>query len=502
MDLSGELARTLLELAPDATVVVDGHGTVVFANAQVESTFGFTAAELIGSPVERLLPERFRAVHPEHRAQFGAAPKPRPMGAGLKLLGLHKDGREFPVEISLSPVATAEGLLIVGAIRDATARKDAESYLVEQNRAKSRFLAAASHDLRQPLQTLSLLNRVATHQADDNSQLLEVLDRQQRALDSMSGLLASVLDISKLDSGAVIPHPADCPLRRVFDQLVSDFEPQAAAKGLRLTVTAPRVAVHTDPVLLQRLLGNLVSNAIRYTSRGEIRVGASPVADHVAISVADTGLGIPPAERTRIFEEFYQIDHGAQRPEGLGLGLSIVARLATLLGLDLDLESEVGRGTVLTLRVPRRELSDEPETRDRPSVQSDGGRILVVDDEPAVAEATRLLLRIEGYDVAVASGVTDAVGQVERSTPDLIISDYQLRGGETGVEVVKTLRKRLGPETPVIFVTGDTARSTADRASLENADFVSKPIRADELLALIHRALRARRAAAESSADT
>src|SRR5690606_11063034 len=186
MDLSGELARSLLEAAPDATVVVGNDGTVLFANAQIARTFGYRPEELVGRSVETLLPERLRAAHSEHRAAFAARPRQRPMGAGLALLGLHKDGREFPVEISLSPVATPEGLLVVAAIRDATEHKIAEDRLVEANRQKSRLLAAASHDLRQPLQTLNLLNRAAIREAGGNDRLRNVLERQQQALDSMS----------------------------------------------------------------------------------------------------------------------------------------------------------------------------------------------------------------------------------------------------------------------------------------------------------------------------
>jgi protein-histidine pros-kinase len=196
MDFSGELARTLLELAPDPTVIVDSTGAIVFTNAQVKQAFGYTPEELIGRPIETLLPERYRTGHPEHRARFAARPKPRPMGAGLALLGLHHDGREFPVEISLSPVNTDSGMLVVAAIRDATVRRDAENQLVEANRAKSRLLAAASHDLRQPLQTLNLLTHAATRQAGDSTALRDTLARQQLALDTMSTLLASVLDIS------------------------------------------------------------------------------------------------------------------------------------------------------------------------------------------------------------------------------------------------------------------------------------------------------------------
>src|SRR5215470_9232663 len=222
MDLSGELARTLLELAPDPTVVVDARGTIVFANAQVEQAFGYRAAELVGLSVETLLPERFRGAHSKHRERFALQAKPRPMGAGLSLYGRHKAGREFPVEISLSPVTTTLGQLVVAAVRDATVTHDKEQHLLEENRQKSRFLAAASHDLRQPLQTLNLLNNAARKLAGGHIALLGILERQQRALDSMSALLGSVLDISKLDSGALEPRPAVHPIDEIFARLRAD----------------------------------------------------------------------------------------------------------------------------------------------------------------------------------------------------------------------------------------------------------------------------------------
>src|SRR5262245_8766505 len=345
MDLSGELARTLLELAPDATVVVDADGVVVFANAQVEQTFGYRASEIVGASVEILLPERFWGAHPTHRERFAGQPKPRPMGVGLSLYGRHKDGHEFPVEISLSPVMASTGPLVVAAVRDATVTHDQQRHLADENLQKSRFLAAASHDLRQPLQTLNLLNRAARKHAAGNVSLLSVLERQQRALDSMSALLGSVLDISKLDSGAVEPHPAVHPVDEIFARLRADFEPQAADKGLSLVIDRCTEGVLTDAELLHRLLANLVSNAIRYTTEGQVQVACKRRGPRLEIEVRDTGIGIPPDQLERVFEEFYQVDRGSERPEGLGLGLSIVRRLAQLLCCEVGVDSLIGQGS-------------------------------------------------------------------------------------------------------------------------------------------------------------
>lgn len=487
MRLSGELAQNVLELAPDATVVVDGDGSIVFANAQVERTFGYTPQELSGQTVEVLLPERFRVTHRDHRARFALQPKPRAMGEGLTLYGRHKAGHEFPVEISLSPVRTEGAVLVVAAVRDATVRRDTEQSLIEANRAKSRLLAAASHDLRQPVQTLTLLNQAALRHAGGNTKVTEILEQQRTALGTISQLLASVLDVSKLDSGAVKPAVGDCTIDDVFARLRSDFGPHAEEKGIELVVEPTSEAARTDPELLRRLLGNLLSNAIRYTQRGSVRVSCGRAGDELAIVVRDTGIGIPTDELDKVFEEFYQADHGPQRPEGLGLGLSIVRRLAALLNHKIGIESTLGEGTVFTVTLPRAAI----EAAAAPSADASAGRslhgkIMIVDDELAVANATSLVLELEGFEVGVVSSRDEAFECIEKMRPDLIVSDYHLRGAETGADVVAEVRARLGVEIPAIFVTGDTSKVARAGAQLGNAALLSKPTQVDDLLRTIH----------------
>jgi CheY-like chemotaxis protein/anti-sigma regulatory factor (Ser/Thr protein kinase) len=235
------------------------------------------------------------------------------------------------------------------------------------------------------------------------------------------------------------------------------------------------------------LLGNLVSNAIRYTDSGRVQVASVRKGQEIAITVRDTGIGIPSDEVDKIFEEFYQVDHGSQRPEGLGLGLSIVKRLARLLGHKIDVESVVGRGTAFTVTLPRVALGATPTHDATAPVRRAKGTILVVDDETSVADATSLLLELEGFDVRVANGKEEALEHVASAAPDVIVSDYHLRGLETGTDVVAAVRVRLRRNVPAIFVTGDTSKIANADTKLGNAILLSKPTNVDELLEAIQR---------------
>jgi PAS domain S-box-containing protein len=491
VDVSDKLAKRLLDAAPDPTVIVDRDGTITYANTRVGEVFGYESSELVGNSVECLLPERYRATHPEHRDDFFANPIPRPMGASLELFALHKDGREIPVEISLSPVETDSGVLVSSAIRDISEQKEIQRQLMEANRAKSQFLAAASHDLRQPIQTLSLLNRAARNSVTDKTHRT-IIEKQQVSLDSMSRLLNSLLDISKLEAGVVKPDISDCAVQDIFESLRAEFDDQAQDKGLELIIDNCDGFARSDPRLLTQILENLVSNAIKYTREGFVRLRCLHRDFGIQIEVLDTGLGIPSDELDRIFEEFHQVDQGSRRPEGLGLGLSIVKRTAELLDCTLDVKSTPGQGSAFSIVVPETEVSSVRGETPRPEQLITAARrqILVVDDEPEVTFATRMLLEIEGFDVLTAASREEAIKCISdlEQVPDLLIIDYHLRN-ETGLDVIRALRDQMHTVVPAILVSGDTSDRVVV-AEREDMTFLTKPVDADELLVEIRRKIK------------
>lgn len=494
--LSDQLVRDLLNAAPDPTIIINTSGEIAFASSQIKPIFGYEPAELVGLPIETLLPERYREAHLGLRREYLDSPNLRPMGIGLDLHGRRKDGSEFPVEISLSPVQSVEGMLVSSTIRDVTERKEIQNELVEArneaqdaNRAKSAFLAAASHDLRQPLQTLNLLNAVLAKTATDD-RTAKAVDRQSDALHAMTDLLNSLLDISKLESGAIKPDITDCGMYAIFARLRSEFELQAEAKGLKLLVDDCEDVVRTDPSLLEQIIQNLVANAIRYTREGLVQLRCLHNNGNVRIEVLDTGIGIPVNEMETMFEEFYQVHREPGQPrEGLGLGLSIVQRLAELLEHPLQVESTPGKGTCFSVTVPRGTQQDTAvETLAvRENAPSRALKILLIDDDPAVADATTMFLEMEGHEVMLAATAAEALAIVSaRGMPDMIVSDFHLGGGQTGIDAIARLRTDHGQAIPAVLVTGDTSSLIKERIeAIKPCVVMSKPIDADELVSVI-----------------
>jgi len=519
LSISAELARVALDAAPDAMIIVDAEGIIRFANRQVSVLFGYTHEQIIGLGVELLMPERFRAGHIAHRHEYATALRLRPMGQGLTLFGLRQDRTEFPIEISLSPFQDSKRVLVAAAIRDITDRKRVEAELTRAremaeeareaadrareianqardsadraNRAKSRFLATASHDLRQPLQTLALLNgtlrRMIIH---ENAE--EVLSQQEQAIGAMSRLLNALLDISKLESGAIKPELRDFNVANLLEGLRREFASIAANKGLTLQVESSEECAHSDPALVEQILKNLVSNAIKYTRQGRVLLRGSSQDGAIRIEVRDTGIGIPAGQIAYIYDEFYQVGvpNNTSR-EGYGLGLSIVQRLVKLLNLRLEVASEVGRGSTFSLTLPAGQsqsatIALQPSVTVASAPQTRKPRVLLVEDDPGVRGATRMLLAVEGYRVTAVSSNSEALRSAqEEGKPDLLITDYHLGDGELGTEVIAAVRESVGADIKAVLVTGDTSTLIKQMSGDPNLRIASKPINAEELLAIL-----------------
>lgn len=359
----------LLESLPDALVMVNVTGRVVMVNSQAERMFGRTRAEILGEPVEVLLPSRFRGAHHAHRAGYFAQPHTRAMGAGLELFGLRKDGSEFPVEVSLSPLETTEGLLVSSAIRDVSDRKRIEQELREKNlelekaaSVKDRFFASVSHELRTPLNAIlgftgTLLMKLPGPLNPEQEKQLGFVQRGARHL---LALINDLLDLSKFEAQEHQLTLEDLDSNRVVEEVAATLRPEAERRGLNLSVRFAQggAPLRTDRRALRQILINLLGNAIKFTQKGGIVVslenrGGGPT-PQVAITVQDTGRGIPAAEHARIFEPFSRVEtSGTDVVEGTGLGLHLSRKLAAALGGLITLESEPGQGSAFTLILPR-----------------------------------------------------------------------------------------------------------------------------------------------------
>lgn len=357
----------------------------------------------------------------------------------------------------------------------------------EANLAKSRFLAAASHDLRQPLHALSLFSATLSLRAVDST-AGEIARHINTALASLSTLVDSLLDISKLDAGAVRPELRRVNVKELVERIEADFRPLARDKGLMFRVAPVEAHVETDPVLLERMVRNLVDNAIKYTAMGSVSLDAKADERTVRIAVRDTGPGIAESERERIFKEFYQVGNPERdRGKGLGLGLAIVRRLARLLDLEVQLDSEPGRGSTFAVTLPRMPEERAKPRPPRPPVTDDadaliGARVLVIDDELSVRVGTRTLLESWGCRVAACSGFDEAQRLLDDYAldVDVILADFRLPQHENGIETVRRLRARLG-NVPALMVSGDTAPERLREAQASGLPFLHKPVPADKL---------------------
>jgi PAS domain S-box-containing protein len=491
MDELREITEHLLRFSPDALIVVDDRGCIRFANDTVRDVFGYEPATLLGKSVDTLVPQRLRAHHGKHTAGFMRTPNNREMGARIAdLFALRADGSEFSAGIRLAPFRIGDKLFVGAAIRDMTERRIVNEELVmarkeadRANRAKSRFLATASHDLRQPMQTIRLLNAAMTKIVPD-AEVRDLLQQQGQAIETMTRLLNALLDISRLESGAIEPVNAEVAIADVFEELRAEFASVAQARDIRLQVHSCPIVIATDRTLFNQLLQNLLGNALKYTDQGWVRVECVDEGDAVVVRVEDSGIGIPADKLERIFDEYYQVDtHGTKRM-GVGLGLAIVKEVARLLGFSVKIHSTVGEGTKIAVRIPAqyRVAASEagPAAPSAPSVAASThrARLILVEDNDGVRLATELFLKLEGYETLSAPTLADAEILLERLRPgDVVIADYHLDEKNTGLDMLIRLRERVGYDVPGVVLSGDLPSVLRTlKTAVPACRFLSKPV--------------------------
>jgi signal transduction histidine kinase len=419
----------------------------------------------------------------------------------------YRQGMERVLELKLRTDELLGELRVEKQAADA-ARREAEV----ANRAKTQFFTAASHDLRQPLHAMGLFAEALRNKSRDD-EVAHLVNSINASVDALEELFCALLDISRIDSGGVAVSPQHVRMADVFRKLRLHFEPTAFEKGLALRLHGGEHLVHVDPVILDRIMCNLVSNAIRYTEDGTVLVSCRRRGGRALLQVWDTGQGITDAEQQRIFEEFYQVP-GSQgvashERKGLGLGLAIVKRLAGLIDAPISLRSQPGRGTVFTLELPPgKAVPATAQTlpgKGPPGLTLDGRLIVVVEDEPAVRAGLEALLRGWGATIVSFDSVAGCQAWAARCAagdagPDLMIIDYRLDDGRTGVDAIGVLRERFGPAVPAIVVTGSTMTGHDKEAQDEDFHVLVKPVVPNKLRAMIAFKLRVKGPAAPAAA--
>jgi PAS domain S-box-containing protein len=499
--------RAVLESAPDAMLMVDETGKIALVNAQTERLFGYLRDELVGQSVEILLPVQSRDYHTHLRSEWGKKPCPRPMSAGLVLKGLRRDGAEFPVEVSLSPIETGTSTWVVAAIRDVTERRIVELQLVgerrraeEANRTKSAFLATMSHEIRTPMNAILGMSDLLW-ESDLNPEQREFVEIFRRAGANLLRLINHLLDLSKIEAGHFELEKQQFNLEDVLDQVSELFGGRARRKGIALLVRiAPDVATDFigDPGRLRQALLNLVGNALKFTEKGEITVTAQSQQcgeqGKVSFAVSDTGIGIPADKLEVIFDDFTQADSSVTRKYGgTGLGLSITRRIVELMGGRIFATSTLGQGSTFVFTAVFEPVAADQRLVRREVDDFQGRRVLVVDDSCT----SRLILRetlsswgLVSDAFATASQALEELACAKDSQRpySLAILDNRLSDMDC-VQATAAIRK-IEPAVPLIILSsGASECDTAWRALAGVCGFAVKPVKRSDMLRLVCQAM-------------
>ncbi|WP_051340827.1 response regulator [Azospirillum halopraeferens] len=496
------LHRAIDDIRDYAILTLDPDGRIVSWNDGSRRIFGYAEADILHRPFDRLFTPEDRAAGVPGRALDRAAAEGRDVADRCLATA---DGRTFRASCVLTAVQDERGRRVAWSVvvEDVTARHRLEEELRRTrdaadraNAAKSRFLAAATHDLRQPVQSMMFFT-AALQGIVDGAPGRALLDNVERGLEALKGLLDGLLDISKLDAGTIEPQVSDFPLAGAVASLSAACGPLARAKGLEWhadAAAAPAVTVRTDRVLLERILRNLVHNAVRYTERGSVRLTAALRDGRVRIAVEDTGVGIPEESLDEIFQEFQQLGNpGRDRENGLGLGLAIVRRLADLLGLPVSVTSAVGRGSVFAVEVPLADAAAQAPgpgaAAAAPAGPAERPPVVVVEDDAVVLLGTTAFLESEGYGVVGAASAAEALDKVRGLdvTPGAIVVDYRLGDSMTGAEVIEAVRALCGAPVPAMILTGEMASQHFTDLEARGVEVMFKPVAAPDLLRRVAR---------------
>lgn len=488
---SEERFRALIDATgEDVLLLLDAEGRMVIVNERTARGFGLRVEDMVGRRLDAVMPADVAQRRMAMAGQVLA--EGRPVRFEDERAGFWFDNIMCPVR---GPEGTPQGVAIFA--RDVTERKRVEAALSSAkesaeraNLAKSRFLAAANHDLRQPLQAMAMLIEALAYKGTDEH-VAEIVGDMRATLAVMETLLNALLDISKLDAGIVTPRPRRVSAVPFLERIRDQFRPLAAERRVRVRLFPCNAVLSTDPALLERVLFNLLSNAIRH-ARDRVLIGCRRREGILRIEVWDNGEGIPADQLGHIFEEFYQLGNPARsRDQGLGLGLAIAKRLASLLGLALGARSRVGRGSLFFVEVPLARCAGvEAEATEsarppppEPRMAAGGTLVLVVEDDDRVMNATVRMLRLWGFRTLCADTAASAVELLLECglTPDVALVDYRLPDGSTGVELLQEIRGRLGLELPAVLVTGDTGVQRLRSVQASGYPVLHKPASPAEL---------------------
>jgi PAS domain S-box-containing protein len=494
--------RLAIESAPSGMVMVDRQGNIVLVNSQAEKLFGYAREELIGRPVELLVPDRFARPHPDYRAGFFRNPESRPMGAGRDLYGRRKDGSEFPIEIGLNPIETEEGVYALSAIVDITERKQLERELhlrledlATADRQKDEFLAMLAHELRNPLAPIRNALQILDMRNADPRILERAKDMMKRQVHHLVRLVDDLLDVSRILTGRVELRRERFDLQAAVTRAVETAEPLIDARGHQLIVSLPDqpIRLYADLVRLSQVISNLLTNAAKYTAKpGRIWLEAEQQGGQAVVRVRDEGIGIAPDMLERVFDLFVQADASPSRTQGgLGIGLTLVRRLVELHEGEVTARSDgLGQGSEFTVRLP---ADTGAQAFDLPSASAgqgaadrDARRVLIVDDNVDAAESIAILLEAAGFSVRCVYDGVSALSVASSYNPSVIVLDIGLPD-ITGYEVAKRLRAQ--PEfarTPIVAVTGYGQESDRAQSRAAGIDHhMTKPVDPDALRSVL-----------------